>query len=78
MFPALALVSVVSGVFFALPMLCRVGLVMGDFDVLGGEWGADWPGKKKQAVMIGCYDYLHPTVSTHASCCCIPGLVATH
>lgn len=49
----------------ALPMLDRVDLVMGDFDVLGGERGADWPGKKnkqnKQAVIIssracGCYN----------------------
>lgn len=32
----------------ALPMLDRVDLVMGDFDVLGGEWGADWPGNTKQ------------------------------
>lgn len=39
---------VVWGCAAALPILERVGLVTGGFVVLGGEGGADLPGKKRQ------------------------------
>lgn len=41
-----ALMLVVSECAAALPMVERVGLVTGDFGVLGGEGEADLPGKK--------------------------------
>lgn len=47
---------VVSKCAAALPMVERVGLVTGDFRVLGGEGEADLPGKKKKktVVVIDC------------------------
>lgn len=42
---------VVWGCAAALPILERVGLVTGGFVVLGGEGGADLPGKKRQRLL---------------------------
>lgn len=36
----------------ALPMVERVGLVTGDFGVLGGEGEADLPEKKRQTLWL--------------------------
>lgn len=54
----------------ALPMVERVGLVTGDFGVLGGEGEADLPGKKDRACgyqLKQSSGALHSTVSKHAS-----------
>lgn len=58
---------VVCGCAAALPILERAGLVTGGFVVLGGEGGADLPGKKRQRLSSG--SELHSTVSTHAILC---------
>lgn len=43
---------VVSECAAALPMVDRVGLVTGDFRVLGGEGEADLPEKKRQTLWL--------------------------
>lgn len=65
-----ALMLVVWGCAAALPILERVGLVTGGFVVLGGEGGADLPGKRDSGYHLDqSSGALHSTVSTHAILC---------